>query len=301
VSGEGDVWELDGRSVALSHLEKVYWPEDGLTKGDMLRYYREVAPVLLPYFRDRPATLRVFPDGIHGPGFYRRDRPTNAPAWLRGADYRPETTDRAIQVPLIDDAAGLLWLANTGGIEFHLWTCRASDFDHPDQVVFDLDPGDQATFDDVRHAALALRAELERKGLRSYPKTSGGKGLHVYVPLTPRYLYPKVRDWVKGMAARLVQARPDLLAEAHGRTHTGRHVTIDDAQNSIGRNTAAPYTLRARPGAPVSAPLTWAEVASGDVRPFDLTLRSMGARLARQGDAFAAMLSDRQLLPDVRE
>jgi bifunctional non-homologous end joining protein LigD len=297
-SVSGEFWELDGRSVAVTHLDKDYWPEDGLTKGDMLRYYREISPVLLSYLRDHPVTLRVFPDGVRGPGYFRRDCPANAPVWLRGVEYRPESTDRTIQAPLIDDAAGLLWLANTGAIEVHLWTCRVPDLDHPDQAVFDLDPGDRATFDAVRQAALALRSELERVGLRGYPKMSGGRRLHVHVPLALHYPYVQVREWVKAVAARLVRARPDLLAEAHGRTHAGPRVTIDYAQNSVGRNTAAPYTLRARPGAPAAAPLAWDELERGLIQPSDLTLRTMPSRLARHGDAFASMLEERQLLPE---
>ncbi|MBU0496200.1 MAG: non-homologous end-joining DNA ligase [Chloroflexi bacterium] len=291
-------WTVAGRSVSLSHLDKVFWPQDGLTKGDMLRYYQAVAPVMLPYFKDRPVTLRVFPDGIPGFSYYRRDRPDNAPAWLRSVDYDPETAPEVIQLPLVDDAAGLIWLANQGSLEFHLWAARAPDLAEPDQVIIDLDPGDEAPFGDVLQAALRLQEALERRGgLRGYPKTSGGRGLHVYLPLAPGYTFDAVRDWVKDLAGQLAAAHPDLIAVAHGATHRGRQVTIDHAQNSIGRNTAAPYTLRARPGATVSAPLTWDEVADGQVRPSDLTLRTVPDRTQRMGDLFAPVLQAGQHLP----
>lgn len=290
-------WRLDGRLVRVSHLDKRFWPEDGLTKGDVLRYYRDLAPVLLPYFRERPVTLRLFPQGIHGPSHYRRGRPQRAPAWLRSVAYRVATDGHTLQALLVDDAAGLVWLANQGSIEFHLWGSRAPHLTEPDQAIFDLDPGNQASFAAVLQAALQLRARLEQLGLRGYPKTSGGRGMHVYVPLAPGHTFEAVRAWVRAVAEQLAAAEPALLAVAHGATHQGRQVTIDYAQNSLGRNTAAPYTLRALPRAPVSTPLTWEEVAAGQVRPTDWTLQTVRARVQAQGDLFAPVLQGGQHLP----
>lgn len=290
-------WQLAGRTVSVSHLDKPFWPEDGLTKGDMLYYYRSIAPTMLPYFQDRPVTLRVFPDGIHGFSYYRRDLPQNAPTWLRSVDYHPETSERVIQLPLIDDMAGLIWLANQGSVEFHLWASRLPDLAQPDMAVFDLDLGDEATFAAVLRAALRLREALERLGLRGYPKTSGGRGLHVYVPLAPSCTFDAVRAWVKALAEQLAATYPDLIALAHGATHRGPQVTVDYAQNSIGRNTAAPYTLRARAGAPVSTPLTWDEVENGQVRPSDLTLQVVPDRVEQVGDLFLPVLEGGQHLP----
>lgn len=290
-------WQLGDHTVEVSHLDKPFWPNDGLTKGDMLWYYRAIASVMLPYFRDRPVTLRVFPDGIHGFSYYRRDLPENAPDWLRYVDYELETAERVIQVPLVDDAAGLIWLANQGSIEFHLWASRLPDLAQPDMAIFDLDPGDEATFAHILQTALRLREALERLGLRGYPKTSGGRGLHVYVPLAPGHTFDAVRSWVKALAEQLAVAHSDLIAVAHGATHRGRQVTIDYAQNSIGRNTAAPYTLRARAGAPVSTPLTWEEVADGRVRPADLTLQTVPQRVVQAGDLFRSVLEGGQYLP----
>lgn len=277
--------------------EKLFWPEDGLTKTDMLRYYEQVAPALLAHCRGRPVTLHVFPDGISGTSFYRRDLPENAPTWMRSVDYQPETTGRTIQLPLIHSRAGLLWFAGEGSIEFHLWPCRRPRLDRPDQAIFDLDPGEGATFADVRRAALHLRGALEQLGLRSYPKTSGGRGLHVYLPLARRYTFDVVRAWVKALAEQLAASHPRLVAVAHGATHKGRQVTIDHAQNSVGRNTAAPYTLRAYRAAPVSTPLTWDEVEVGRLVPADLTLRTVPERLQRRGDLFAGALEANQYLP----
>lgn len=292
-----ETWQVDGRNITVSNVQKLFWSEDKISKGEMLAYYRQMAPIMLPYFLDRPVTTRVFPNGIHGFAYYRRDMPENAPDWLRCADYKPLTTDKVIQVPLIDDAAGLLWLANQGGIEFHLWASRLPDLAEPDMAIFDLDVGEKADFGDVRQAALRLREALTAVNLLSCVKTSGGTGLHVYVPLAPGYTFDFVREWVKGVAIQLEAAHPDLLAVAHGRTHTGQKVTIDYAQNSIGRNTAAPYTLRARPGAPVSTPLTWDEVADGRVAPSDFTISTLPERVQKKGDLFRSVLDGNQKLP----
>jgi bifunctional non-homologous end joining protein LigD len=296
-TSENTAWKLGTRSVNVSNLDKVFWPEDGLTKGNMLEYYRAMAPVMLPYFKNRPVTLRTYPDGIHGLSHYRRGRPTRAPSWLRRANYQPETTDDVTELVLVDDAAGLIWLANQGSIEFHLWTSQVDDLEQPDQVAFDLDPGDEASFEDVLKVALKLRDVLQGQALECYPKTSGGRGLHVYMPLVPVHQFDRVRLWAKSIAQQLEQASPDLVDVAHGATHKGNQVTFDYAQNSIGRNTAAPYTLRARPGATVSAPLSWDEVEAGKVRPADFTLKNMRQRVEQLGDMFKPVLKRKQRLP----
>ena len=294
-------WELASHSVSVAHLDKLYWPEDDVTKGDMLRYYRSMAPMLLPYLQDRPVTLRLFPDGIHGFSYYRREPPENGPDWLRSVSYRPRRSARIIQLPVIDDAAGLIWLANQGCIEFHPWASRLPDLAQPDQAIFDLDPGGEAAFADVLAAALRLREALSRLGLRGYAKTSGGRGLHVYLPLAPGHTFTGVRAWVRGLAQRLAAASPNLIAVARGPTHHGRLVTIDYAQNSIGRNTAAPYTLRAQPHAPVSVPLSWEEVEAGRLRPTGLTIRVVPDRVRHLGDLFAPVLQADQHLPPLSQ
>ena len=290
-------WQLGRRTVRITHLDKLYWPGDGLTKGDLLQYYRDIAPVMLPYCLNRPATLRVFPNGIEGHSYYQRDRPARAPHWLRTVAYQTATDEHLVHAILIDDAAGLIWFANTGALEFHLWSSRLPNLTEPDQVIFDLDPGDQATFSDVLQAALHLREALDQLGLRGYPKTSGGRGLHVYLPLAPGHTFDGVRSWVKTLAEQLAARHPDLIAVAHGHTHRGRKVTIDHAQNSIGRNTAAPYSVRALPRAPVSTPLSWEEVEDSQIHPTDLTLSVVPTRVRARGDLFAPVLRGDQHLP----
>ncbi len=291
MNASSETWQLGSQTVQVSHLEKRYWQQVEFTKGDMLHYYQQIASVALPYFKDRPVTLRVFPQGVAGVSYYLRDCPDAAPDWLRRVKYHPKTATHLIPLPLIDNAAGLIWFANQGAIEFHLWSSHVPDLTEPDQAIFDLDPGKTASFRNVREAALRLHDKLEQAGVRGYPKTSGGRGLHIYVPLAAGYTFERVRTWVKAVGQQLATTYPDLIAIAHGPTHQGGRVTIDAAQNSVGRNTAAPYTLRASiPHPTVSTPLTWEELGAGDFHPADLTPQVVLERVGRLGDLFAPVL-----------
>ncbi|MGZ3618463.1 MAG: non-homologous end-joining DNA ligase [Ktedonobacteraceae bacterium] len=291
MSASSETWQLGSQAVQVSHLEKRYWPEVEFTKGDMLHYYRQIASVALPYFKDRPVSLRLFPQGVDGVSYYLRDCPDAAPDWLQRVQYRPKTATHLVPLPLIDNAAGLIWFANKGAIEFHLWSSHVPDLTEPDQAIFDLDPGETTSLHDVREAVLRLHDKLEQAGVSGYPKTSGGRGLHIYVPLAAGYTFDRVRSWVKAVGQQLATASPDLISLAHGSTHRGGRVTIDYAQNSVGRNTAAPYTLRAcTPHPTVSTPLTWEELDAGNIHPTDLTPQVVLERIGRLGDLFAPVL-----------
>jgi bifunctional non-homologous end joining protein LigD len=295
MSASSETWQLGSQTVQVSHLEKLYWPTAGFTKGDLLHYYRQIAHAALPHFKDHPVTLRMFPQGVDGVSYYMRDYPDYAPDWLQRVQYRPKTVGRLVPLPLIDTAAGLIWFANEGAIEFHLWSSHVPDLTQPDQAIFDLDPGTTSSFHDVREVALRLNEKLKQAGVTGYPKTSGGGGLHIYVPLGAGYTFDRVRSWVKTVGQQLATTYPDLIAIAHGLTHRGGRVTIDYAQNSVGRNTAAPYTIRARPPHPtVSTPLTWEELDSGNIRPADLTPQVVLERVGRLGDLFAPVLQTDQ-------
>ena len=290
-----ETWQLGSQTVQVSHLEKLYWPEVKFTKGDMLHYYQQIAPVVLPYFKDRPVTLRMYPQGAPGKSYYLRDCPDSAPDWLRRVEYQPKTVAHPVPLPLIDTEAGLIWFANEGAIEFHLWGSHVPDLTQPDQIIFDLDPGHTASFDDVREAALRLHEKLEQSGVKCYPKTSGKHGLHIYVPLGPGYTFERVRNWVKALGQQLATTYPHLISTATGPTHRGGRVTIDAAQNSVGRNNAAPYTLRAStPHPKVSTPLSWEELATGNIHPADLTPQVVLERIQQLGDLFAPVLHTAQ-------
>lgn len=294
-------WKIDNREVRVTHLDELQWPDDGLTKRDLLEYYQAIAPVMLPHFKDRPVTLQMFYDGIGKRGIYRREAPKSAPDWLREAPYTTATDGHTIQVPLIDDTAGLIWFANAGAIEFHLWSSHLPKLDEPDRIVIDLDPGDEANFAMVLDAAIALNEAFITLGLESFPKTSGKRGIHVYLPLATGYDFETVREWVEQLAIKLADKHPTLLAPSHGSTHSGRLVTVDHAQNSIGRNTAAPYTLRAVPGAPASIPLTWDEIRTKKIRPEHFTIHTVPDRVKKLGDLFAPVLAAGPKLPNLDE
>ena len=285
---EDTTCRVDGREIELTNLDRVLFPATGCTKADLVRLYGDIAPVILPYLVQRPLTMQVFPAGVDAPGFYLRDLPPGAPDWLHCVPYQPETRPGERCVPLIDGAAGLLWYAERGAIEFHLWPSTVEALDRPDWAVFDLDPGADVAFDRVLEAAILVGDELNRQGLNGLPKTSGGRGLHVFVPIEPAASFSAVRDWVKRVAAVLSEQHPDLVGTAGGRTHLPGLVTVDHAQNSLGRNTAAPYTLRATPNATVSTPLAWDEVRRGALRPADFTLQTLPQRLRDVGDPWSA-------------
>ncbi|WP_293179495.1 non-homologous end-joining DNA ligase [Oceanithermus sp.] len=295
-----EVWKLAGQTVEVKNLDKVFWPAQGYTKGDLLRYYREVAPVLLPYLRGRPLTLVMCPDGIAAGCYYRRKRPDYAPDWLPYVLYNPKTRTGRVPLVLVENEAHLIWLANQAAVEFHVWSSTARDLAHPTWLVLDLDPGNATGFETVLEAARFVRKELEELGLAGWPKTSGGRGLHLLVPLEPgRYTHAQARAWAKAFAARLAQRSGGLVRLPRGATHRGEGVHVDYAQNGYGRNTAAPYSLRAKPGAPVSTPLGWDEVETGGFEPADFDLQTVPERIRRQGDPLASMREAAFRLPEL--
>ena len=300
MNASAETWHLGNQAVQVTLLKKIYWPQTGFTKGDLLTYYRQIAPVLLPYLKERPVTLRMYPQGVEGTSYYLRDCPADAPGWLRQVTYQPKTVNHPVPLPLIDTAAGLLWFANQGAIEFHLWGSRTPDLTQPDLAIFDLDAGSTASFAAVQEATLRLHDALEQAGVRGYPKTSGGGGLHIFVPLAPGYTFERVRQWVKAVGNELASNFPDLIEPARGGTHRGGRVTVDYAQNSLGRNTAAPYTLRAHPEHPtVSTPLSWEELDAGSMHPTSFTPQVVFERVSRMGDVFSPVLQAGQRIDDL--
>jgi bifunctional non-homologous end joining protein LigD len=214
--------------------------------------------------------------------------------------YQLKTVNHPVPLPLIDTAAGLLWFANQGAIEVHLWGSRTPDLTQPDLAIFDLDAGSNASFEDIRKAALRLHDALEKAEVRGYPKTSGRGGLLIFVPLAPGYTFERVRQWVKAMGQELASNYPNLIAPARGATHEGGRVTVDYAQNSLGRNTAAPYTIRAHPEHPtVSTPLTWEELDAGTIHPTSFTPQVVLERLHRMGDLFSPVLQADQHIDEL--
>ncbi|VAW41131.1 ATP-dependent DNA ligase clustered with Ku protein, LigD [hydrothermal vent metagenome] len=291
------IWNIDGYELLISHPQKLYWPKERYTKIDVLNYYRTISTTILPYFKDRPVTLHYFPRGIEGFSFYKRNFENES--LIRTASYKEVSQDKTIQVPLIDSSSGLLWLASRGGIEFHLWSSKMPNYTHPDIAIFDLDISKDTDFNDVLKAGWYLHELLNSIKIKSYPKTSGGTGLHVYVPIVAKYSFELVRNWVKSIGNKLANCYPEIIStkKDKGATHKSDKVIIDCLQNVISRNTAAPYTVRAYSSAPISTPLSWDEVKKGGFTPKSFTIKNVPDRVAKLGDLFSEVLTNKQQLP----
>ena len=292
------VLHVDGHALRLTHLEKVLFPEDGYTKADLIRYYTEVSPFLLPWVKDRPLTLKPFPDGISGPSFYQKEKPDFTPRWVRTWRDLEAGRDGGIDYVLANDLATLVWLANYTAIEIHPWLSRVDDPDHPDTAIVDLDPSAGAGWDDVREAAAVVRDVLDDLGLRGFPKTTGSRGIHILVPIARRYSFDESRGFVEDVG-RLSRERAPKLVTVEAVKDRRRGVYVDYLQNVRGKTTAGPYSVRPLRRAPVSAPLAWEELGAVG-RPDAFTIATLPERLARVGDLLAPSLVLEQRLPPRR-
>jgi bifunctional non-homologous end joining protein LigD len=287
------------RELRLVNLDKVFWPEQGLTKGDLLDYYRAVAPVLVPHLRGRPFTMRRYPDGIAGKAFFQKDAPVHMPAWIKtfAADVHTRSRERStkrVEFPLVDDELALLWMVNMGCIDMNAWYSRIDKPDRPDFVLFDLDPTPEVPYAQTVEVALILKGLLDGLGLQSFPKTSGGKGFHVLVPLDRRSTYEDTRGFAEHVAGVIVAAYPTLATTAWSKIKR-KGVLIDANQNGLGKTIASVYSVRPHPGAPVSTPLTWDEVTPR-LDPAAFTLGVVLDRVERHGDLYEGVLKTRQSL-----
>lgn len=279
-----------GRAVRVTNPGKVLWPGDGLTKWDLVEYYVRVSPFLLPHLRGRPLVLTRYPDGIHGAWFYSKNAPPGAPEWLRTWTYRHVSGPNRYIVA--EEPAALAYAASLGAIELHPWLSSCQRPAEPDFAVIDLDPAEGATREDVRRVALAVRDILRAVGVEGFPKRSGATGLHVYCPCGPGHSYGDTAGFVRAIGRLLLRLYPDRVTLERAVARRTGKVYVDYLQNRLGQTIAAVYGLRPLPGAPVSVPVTWDEIQSGDVP--EVTLRTVWERLRRVGDLFAPVLRLRQ-------
>jgi len=272
----------------ISHPEKLLFPADDISKGELAAYYESVAPALLPHMRGRPVTMERFPAGIDAKGFMQKDVSKGAPAFLARVEVPKK--DGSTHYPLIDDLQALLWLANQNCITAHVWTSRMPNLDAPDLCLFDLDPSRDDHAELVR-AALAVRALLAELGLESHVKTSGSKGYHIAVALDGANSTGEVWQFAHAVGALLVKRHPELFTQEFLKSERGTRILIDTGRNGYGATFAAAYTVRARAGAPISAPCSWQELERGAAAPQSFTLRTMRARLDSVGDLWSPLLS----------
>jgi bifunctional non-homologous end joining protein LigD len=289
---DNTILAVDGRDVRLTNLPKLFWPGLGITKGALIQYYVDVAPVLLPHIRDRAMVMKRYPNGASGPFFFMKRAPTPRPDWIRTCAISHESGN-VIDFPVIDDVPSLMWVINLGCIDLNQWYAKCDDVDRPDYVHFDLDPGEGATFAQVRESALIVRDALETLAMKPLVKTSGSKGLHVYVPLVRGPVQKAAWTFAKALAIELASRHPVLMTSEYrvAKRPRGR-VLVDYNQNAWGRTLASIYSVRPRPRATVSTPLTWDEVAAG-AEIEDFRIDNVRERIARVGDLWKPLLAAR--------
>ncbi|HJT63732.1 MAG TPA: DNA ligase D [Candidatus Limnocylindria bacterium] len=299
LEGEGS-WEIGGQVVRLTNLDKILFPaRDGdpgpLTKRDLARYYTSVGAALIPHLRHHGLTLQRFPDGVERKGFWQKDLPSHTPAWIT----RRELTDSegTKQYVVVDRVATLAWLAQEAAIELHPWTATIEAPDRPRFALIDIDPGEATTWEEVLVLARLFRAALDHLGVIGLPKTTGKRGIQVWVPIADRYTFDQTRDWVEGLSRAVGQTVPDLVSWAWTKRDRRGRARLDYTQNAPIRTLVAPYSVRPSPGAPVSTPITWDELEDPELGPERWTIRTLPARLDEVGDLFASGTTLRQELP----
>jgi bifunctional non-homologous end joining protein LigD len=288
-----------GHEVKLSNLDKLFWPDEGITKGDLIEYYRTIAQVLVPHLRGRPFTMRRYPDGAYGKAFFQKDAPSHMPEWI--PRFRVEVSTREsrprgrwIEAPIVDDEAALLWMVNMGCIDMNAWYSRVDRPERPDFVLFDLDPSPDVGFREAVQVALIVKQVLDTLGLVAFAKTSGADGMHVLVPVERRYAYDDTREFAEIVAGAIARTHRGLATTEWSKAKR-RGVLIDANQNGEGKTIASVYSVRPKPGAPVSTPLRWEEVNTS-LDPTVFTMEAVVERVRRHGDLFAGVLTTRQRL-----
>ena len=278
----------------ITHPEKILFPDDGITKGELASYYEMIAPVMLPHLRRRPITMERYHRGIAAPGFFQKDVSKGFPEWLERVEVPKK--DGTVHHPIANDTRSLLWLANQNSITIHVWPSRTPNLYNPDICIFDLDPSRDDDLAQLRTAALNVRDLLAELGLPSWVKTSGSKGFHIAVPLDGKSDFGTVARFAHTVGTIMVKRDPENLTQEFHKVDRGTRILVDTGRNGYSATYAATYTVRAKPGAPVSAPCTWEELERGEVGPRTFTLRNVAQRVAEVGDLWADLLKKKRSL-----
>ncbi|NLX90763.1 MAG: DNA polymerase domain-containing protein [Firmicutes bacterium] len=287
--------ETRGKKITLTNLKKELWPGEGITKYHLIKYYLEVSAFMLPHLENRFLVIQRFPEGIHRPGFFQKNIPEGAPSWLKTAVF--QGSEKETRYLLCSDPETLAWLGNQACLEIHPWLSSRHTPEKPDYAVFDLDPPQGVSFRKVCLVALVLHKILKKKGLKAYPKTSGSRGIQVYLPLKPVYSYEQVRDFTAAVFKIVENELPDITTTERKVSMRGGKIYLDHLQNARGKTLVAPYSPRPLKGAPVSAPLLWEELTNPSLIPSSFTIHTILPRLRSRGELFAPVLHDRQEIP----
>lgn len=290
---------INQHTISVSKLDKVFWPENGYTKGNLIQYYVEIAPYLLPHLRDRPIVSIRFPDGVAGKHFYQKNAPPQLPEWIETYQQYSQESDRPIDFIVVGETAALAWLANQAVIEIHPWLSRTHTIAYPDFAVIDLDPSPANTYQQVCEIARVFKQLFDELKLKTYVKTSGSEGLHIYLPVKNEYTYQQIRDFTRTAAALVTRIRPDIATIERVVKKRGPRIYLDYLQIGLGKTLSSVYSVRARKGAPVSVPLHWEEIT--EVTPEQFTIKNIIPRLQKEGDLFSDVLEYKQSLASACE
>ncbi len=301
--GDNGEWEVQGRALKLTNLNKVLFPgrddESPITKRDLVRHYTTIAPVILPYLVDRPVNMHRFPNGVAKAGFWHKEVPAYAPDWLvrwRNEDAQPGESE---YYAVIDSPAALAWMANYAAIELHPWTSRVPDVQYPTWAYIDIDPGTKTKFEEVVLMARVYRSGLDHLGVTALPKLTGSRGLHIWIPIKAHYTFDETRSWVEKLSRAVGAALPELVSWTWQKSARKGLARLDFTQNARNKTLVAPYSVRASAGAPVSVPIGWDELDDPALRSDMYSIRSVGKRVAKKGDPFLELCGLEQELPDL--
>lgn len=283
---------LEDEKLKLTNLSKQLWPDDNITKADLIKYYIQMASVILPHLKDRPMVFTRYPDGIYGKAFYQKNVPDYAPEWLKTFKIKSDEGNITEYV-IINDVKSLVWAANQACLELHPWLSKTSSLGNPDYVIFDLDPMENTDFEDARKVALALKELLDMEGLVSFAKTSGSTGIQIYVPIDCKYTYQQVRNFAKLFCQVIERTFPDITTTERSVSKREGKMYLDYMQNVKGKTIVAPYSPRPKKGAPVSCPITWTELEQG-VTADMFTIKNIPERVKEKGDIFEGVLTVKQ-------
>jgi bifunctional non-homologous end joining protein LigD len=289
VKNEDKTIVVDKHQIALTHLSKIFWPDEAITKGDLIDYYEKISPYILPYLKNRPLSLKRNPNGILDDGFFQKDAGDQAPEWVEKTEVFSESNSKTIHYIMCNDKASLLYIANLGCIEINPWNSALPNLDKPSYMIIDIDPSDKNSFDEVIETALAVKNVLDKAGADTYCKTSGATGLHVYIPMGQKYTYDQIKDFGHIVASLVAEQLPAFTSLERSWAKRGDKIYIDYLQNRKGQTLACAYSARPKPGATVSAPVEWAEVKKG-LHPSQFTIKNIHQRLEKKGDLFSPVL-----------
>jgi bifunctional non-homologous end joining protein LigD len=300
----GGAWEVFGRRLRLTNLDKVLFParpgEDAVTKREFIRYTALIAPVVLPYLTGRALNMHRFPDGAGSPGFWHKQLPDHAPGWVPRWDNPAAGSGETRTYLVVDEPAALVWAANFGALEWHAWTSCTAQPDQPTYALIDIDPGSSTAWEDVVLLARLHRTALDHLGVTAQPKVTGQRGIQIWIPVEPGPSFDDTRQWVQQLSKAIGAVVPGLVSWKWDRKERGGQARLDYTQNAVNKTLVAPYSPRAVPGAPVSAPIDWEELDDASLRPDGFTIRTMTGRLADRGDLFRTVLLAGQELPPIR-